>query len=506
MRQIKLFGPPGTGKTRELTSLALRAVERYGPDRVLATTFTRAAANELKERIAQGSQCSLPSESYARRRALDALFPWIGTTHSLALKLIGRQHVISGKDLSEFSRSLGGGQIALPETDDLEGYAFSDASRDDIEIALSVLAAARHRMEPLLAAYLRVHPSIDYERVLRICGAYADFKTSSGKIDFEDMLERGAAELPAVDVCLADEVQDNSPLLWNVIDRWSTESDFVMAGDPYQAIYLFSGAQPGLFIDHPGELRRLGDSHRLTADAARAAQAVLRNAGHTEGQWLGSWSGVASEFGSPMAGEVFYLARTARLLNQFIFDFEQQGTPYGYIRGGGPLQTKAADAFRVYARLRQQGAQPTGQLAFLASQMKPSFLPPGTPKRMAALDPEYPMDEAAVSRMWGMRSLDKIPYALKGGEYLARCFGRAGIEPFIFGPRIRIGTIHAAKGREADTVHLVTSWGTLPYQATLSQEGRAAEGCVAYVGVTRHRASLQLEYVPEGTPYEFNFR
>lgn len=504
MRQIKLYGPPGTGKTRELTALALRAVQLHGNDRVMATTFTRAAATELKERIAQGCQCSLPSDAWARRRALDALFPWIGTTHSLALKLAGRQAVIGSKDLTDFSKALGGKAMQLPDTDDLEGYVWQEGGRDAVETALSVFASSRHRMEPLRDAYLRMRPSLDFEAVQRIVDAYEHFKGDVGKIDFEDMLIQGRADQAPVSVVLADEVQDNSPLLWSVLNEWAQARDFVMAGDPYQAIYLFSGAQPGLFINHEGDLRRLGDSHRLTSDSARGAQNVLRGAGYEEGEWLGTWDGVGE--GEGTVGDTFYLARTARLLHNVTEGFEAMGIPYGYIRGGGPLETKSADAFRTYMRLRQRGVMDVGSLIFLAQQMDANYLPPGEQKRIKALDPNMLLNEQEVSERWGIPNLSKIPHALKNGEYLVRVHGREGPEPFVFGPHIRVGTIHSAKGREADTVHLITSWGTLPYQATLTQEGRAAEGCVAYVGVTRHRASLRLEYVSEGTPYEFNLR
>lgn len=505
MRLIKLYGPPGTGKTRELTTLALKAVQRYGPDRVMATTFTRAAATELKERIAQGCQVSLPAESWQRRRVLDTLFPWIGTTHSLALKLIGRQPVIGSRDLTEFSKSLGGKDIALPDADDLEGYAWSDASlKGDIEIALGLYSSSRHRMEHIRAAYIRVNPAVDLERIMRIITSYEHFKAETGKIDFEDMLLLGGDQMPDVAVVLADEVQDNSPLLWDVINTWAAESDFVMAGDPYQAIYLFSGAAPELFIDHPGDLRRLGDSHRLTAESAAAAQAVLRGAGYIEGEWLGTWTGVGEGDGQG-SGDEFYLARTGRLLQNVIASFEEQGRSYGYIRGGGPLQTKAADAFRTYIKLRQTGAASAGALAHMAEQMKTGWLPQGSAKRLKAMDPEQRLSEEEISQIWQLPDLARLPHGLKGGDYLQRVYGREGIGAFIFGPPRRIGTIHSAKGREADEVHLITSWGTLPYQATLTQAGRAAEGCVAYVGVTRHRARLILEYVPEGTPYEFHF-
>ena len=42
--EYRIFGPPGTGKTTNLTRQIRRAVERFGPDSVLITSFSRAAA------------------------------------------------------------------------------------------------------------------------------------------------------------------------------------------------------------------------------------------------------------------------------------------------------------------------------------------------------------------------------------------------------------------------------------------------------------------------------
>ena len=45
--EYRIFGPPGTGKTTNLTRQIRRAVDRYGPASVLVTSFSRAAATEL---------------------------------------------------------------------------------------------------------------------------------------------------------------------------------------------------------------------------------------------------------------------------------------------------------------------------------------------------------------------------------------------------------------------------------------------------------------------------
>src|SRR5882757_6025462 len=45
--EYRIFGPPGTGKTTNLTRQIHRAVERFGNESVLVTSFSRAAAAEL---------------------------------------------------------------------------------------------------------------------------------------------------------------------------------------------------------------------------------------------------------------------------------------------------------------------------------------------------------------------------------------------------------------------------------------------------------------------------
>src|SRR4051812_2212536 len=48
--EYRIFGPPGAGKTTNLTRQIHRAVERFGPDSVLVTSFSRTAAAELAGR------------------------------------------------------------------------------------------------------------------------------------------------------------------------------------------------------------------------------------------------------------------------------------------------------------------------------------------------------------------------------------------------------------------------------------------------------------------------
>lgn len=502
----KIYGPPGTGKTRALTARLERAVSVFGPDRVMATTFTRAGADELRARIAQVYGWTLPPDPYRRRDFLSARLPWIGTTHSLALKLTGGT-LLKGTELREFSASQGGRGNGL-DPEDMDSYAWAEPGKDAVEAALAIHAAARHRMISIEAAHRLMPwgyqgPVVTPERAQVIANAYEDYKQQKHRIDFEDMLTQAlTADRPPIDVVLADEVQDNSPLLWAVLNAWSEARRTVLAGDPYQALYLWSGAEPDLFINHAGSLLHLGDSHRLTQHASDRAQSVLRNGGYTEGEWLGTWTGKGA--GEATDGSEFYLARTARLLSPIYHELEDTGTPYGYMRGGGPLDTRAADAFRSLHQLHQRGAIPVTAAAAIAAAAGKGYLPRGEAtqlKRLADEDPMLPFSPSQLRERWGTDPTAR-GLGINHAEYFERVLSRHGIRAFVQPPLVRVGTIHSAKGREADTVYLIESWATLPYRnATETMEGKRAEACVAYVGMTRHRVRLHLVPGMDGNAY-----
>ena len=507
-RTIKLYGVPGTGKTTRLTRLAIRAAERYGPDRVCATTYTRAGADELKQRIARELGIRVPDDAWARRKMLDQQIPWIGTTHSLSFRMIGRPPTMRAADITAFMHSQGSRASAPLSADELEGYVWAEPGRDEVEAALAVYAMSRQRMIPIKEAYDIMPwgwdgPSVGLQQVEDVARAYQDYKRQAQRIDFEDMIEQGRHERPPVEVVMADEVQDNSPLMWSVVDAWAEGRDYIMAGDPWQAIYLFSGAVPRLFIDHDGEFMSLGDSHRLTAPAAERAQHILRLGGHAEEGWLGTWTGIGK--GQETDGSAFYLARTSRLLSEVYHDLESNGVPYGSTRGGGPLSTKAADAYRALIRLKTRGAISLREAAAIAEASDRSSVPYGEKARLAALakgDGDGLISLEQLRERGWHHDPTGVKQGFKKGEYFDRVYGMHGVGAFIKEPLTRVGTIHSAKGKEADTVHLVDSWATLPYRsATGDLPERQGEACVAYVGTTRHRVALHFVQSYEGTPY-----
>jgi hypothetical protein len=333
------------------------------------------------------------------------------------------------------------------------------------------------------------------DRAAFIVEQYERYKNDIHKIDFEDMLTMGREFPLPVTSLLCDEVQDNSALLWSVIDAWKQSTSLtVMAGDPWQAIYLYMGAEPGLFRNRSGRWATIGNSHRLSAGSATYALGLLKSSGYAEDSLLSTWTGVGGT--EREGGSRFFLARTNALLRDIREHLEDQGEPYRMLRGVGPLQMKAAAAYRQY---RKEGL--TNYTAHLIAEvLPPGTLPYGMKAELTRKAEVAPEDSLDTVGLWA-NAVERLPkYA-----YYERVVAKHGMSGMILQPATQVGTIHAAKGREADEVYLVRSWGRLPaMNMASSPAGRQSEACVAYVGATRHRTKLELlDTWDGGVPYPF---
>ena len=104
-REYRIFGPPGTGKTTNLATHVRRAIDRYGPNSVLVTSFSRATASELAGRdvlLEPDRIGTLHSQCYhALGRPAIAeihLDEWNRRNPRLALTPVSRQVRLDGED------------------------------------------------------------------------------------------------------------------------------------------------------------------------------------------------------------------------------------------------------------------------------------------------------------------------------------------------------------------------------------------------------------------------
>lgn len=214
---VLVLAGPGTGKTRTLMGrIAHLLAQGDHPRRILVVTFTRRAANELRERLLQ-----LRGENEA--------LPQADTLHAMAFDF--------------WTRTQGETPILLSEEAAFRVFATANAD----------VSAAKAKMlwqELGRARELRDIP----EKLLSAMQKYAAQKQDWNLVDYTELLEFWLAQTadgrfprPFTQI-LVDEAQDLSPLQWELLKALSPEggTGFWAIGDPRQSIYGFRGAMQGL--------------------------------------------------------------------------------------------------------------------------------------------------------------------------------------------------------------------------------------------------------------------
>ncbi len=275
---LAILAPAGSGKTRVLTRrIAYQcSTETIEPSHVLALTFTRKAAGELRARL-------------RRLGVRDGLTA--GTFHAVALAQLRALHEHRNTTMPGLLDRKA--RILAPLIGAKRGPQLSLAIT---EIAGEIEWAQARLVSP--AAYAQAAmsagrtPTLAVERVADVYRKYQDEKRKRHVIDFDDLVRLCAhaldtdAEFAATQRwrfrhLFVDEFQDVSHAQLRLLRAWLGErDDLCVVGDPDQAIYSFAGADPGYltrFDEHfpGGRTVRLGVNYRSTPEIVDAARAVL---------------------------------------------------------------------------------------------------------------------------------------------------------------------------------------------------------------------------------------
>ncbi len=191
---IAIVAGPGTGKTKTLTSSIEYLIKnkKVPPDKILALTFTKKAAKEMKDRLQVKQK------------------PFVGTFHALALYLLKIEPNIITKEQ----------QLEIVTKQDLKQISTSKNNLKDTELV-------KKYNQKLQELNLK-----DYDDLLLML--YKELKIINLKLK--------------IDYVLVDEFQDTNPLQYKILRLLKAKNYFVI-GDPNQSIYGFRGTNEKIFDD-----------------------------------------------------------------------------------------------------------------------------------------------------------------------------------------------------------------------------------------------------------------
>lgn len=272
----------GSGKTRVLTYKIAYLLDRHiDPASILALTFTKKAANEMKERIA-----SMVGHQLARRL-------WMGTFHSVFMRILQTEHELVG-----FPRNF----TIYDNTDsrNLVKALVKEMGLDDKQYKPGdVFARISNAKNALISPSEYAAKMMEHDRstgkpsLAKIYKAYWDRCRQCGVMDFDDLLVYTYLLFHNnPDVCrryaemfryiLVDEYQDTNFAQHKIMTQLSQQGNVIcVVGDDAQSIYSFRGAKIDNILSftklYPNaKIFKLEQNYRSTQSIVSAANSLIK--------------------------------------------------------------------------------------------------------------------------------------------------------------------------------------------------------------------------------------
>ena len=573
----RLFGGPGSGKTTALLDRVEELLRRDDVEigDVLVVSYTRAAASEIRERLA-GRLDESPR----------ALRGNVSTMHAKAYDLLNlsRSDVVGESEKETFCEEYGA-EYENEHEGSRRRSARSTARGNKVIATSQWLQRTRRdvadwydvpfkwdtdevRLPPEIDdraqtgnKYTPTWPSdddrLDVPEMIR---AWRSWKGSQGLVGFADMLGRVKERslVPNVEYLVIDEFQDITTLQYAVYEEWRSHTERVLiAGDDDQVVYAWQGADPDLLLEEPvDEDVILPNSYRLPSEILNAVNQEVSHIDKRQEKDLeprkegGAVEALQSRSMLDLSREVtrtveqtdetlMVLFRARYQMFQFIDEFIDQGIPFQCLTD----QRMWTDRLAQYVSgIEALGADEplTGlEARRLADMLADSAF--GTGDRDELFDELDARAEAAD--VDDITTLDVEPALIRehapfvpdpaaAADMLRKVtsFQERSVRAYFASPyrgmdhdRVRLGTIHSAKGREADHVFVATDLTEKVVEqmaATVEQTDTAVPGDVEftrttspvptltdnerrvfYVGMSRARERLVLmENLVDGAP------
>ncbi|MFM7650877.1 MAG: ATP-dependent DNA helicase UvrD2, partial [Acidimicrobiaceae bacterium] len=274
-----LHAGAGSGKTRVLTHRIAYRIARgtADPQRVLAITFTREAASEMRRRL-KTLGVSRDSQSVT-----------VGTFHAVALALLRQRLADTHKQMPSIIHNRP--QLIAQAAGE---HPMSTRTR---ELLIEVDWAHARLISPAnyaqTAKLLVRYTAVPHNEIATIYKEYEQLKIQRNTLDLDDLISR-VIEAMRLDNAYAqavrwryrhifvDEAQDMNPLQYELFEAIRGQrADVFIVGDPMQAIYGWNGSDKKLFDELPDKIRgttvlRLPNNYRCTPEILNAATTIAK--------------------------------------------------------------------------------------------------------------------------------------------------------------------------------------------------------------------------------------
>jgi DNA helicase-2/ATP-dependent DNA helicase PcrA len=479
----KIYGPPGTGKTTRLINYAKTFYKLGTPlDKIGYFAFTTKAANEAINRML---------DAYPRLQRKN--LKHFRTLHSLAFNRLGmkKSEVMQDEHYEDIGRDLGIEVTVYSDGQETTGFIDSNSEY------FNLINAARIKEISIEEEYNTGMYSYELEKnlIYILRDELDNYKNSFKLKDFTDMIEKfNVAELcPKYDIVFIDEAQDLSPVQWKMVDIIRENSKYlILAGDDDQAIYGWAGADVKKFQNEPAQKDIvLPQSYRVPRQVQVIADKILDRI-PSDRRIKKDWKAreedgfvdyITSIEDAPLyKGDWLILARTNDRLNKIKPILRDMGI-YFQIKGRKSYKASLFKSIVNYTRWSDKKDK------LSLSEIKDIFdyVPydsfKGKEERL------YDLKEFGFSitdRWFDVFTVDPeeclyIREMLRHEEELSK------------DARVKLSTIHSAKGGQATNVLLILdNTKTIREAVDKSFEKADEENRVWYVGVTRTSQNLYI--------------
>ena len=489
-----IFGPPGTGKTTTLIDIIKKSIQDgMDPTKIAFMSFSRKAATEARDRSAIELGLDIKQMLYFR------------TLHSLAFTWLGLEskRVFKGSDYNDLGKLVGLEFRSAPTVSLEEGPLFQIGAGGDKY--MSIIQMARVREVSLEQQFNDAWDhTLHWQELKNLDKAYRDYKDAKNKLDFVDMIEKFIAQgtSPKFDLLIIDEAQDLAPLQWKMVKEVLVPNSkkVYYAGDDDQAIYTWMGVKVADFLNACDDKLFLTQSFRVPSTIHKFSQDLIKKVATRQSKvWQPAKKDGTITWHRDIldvdltSGEWLVLARTNYITNKVCNRLKEDGYLYWREGTGWSISPNVINGIEVWLKLCKNQNLSSAELKNFAKILNPNIISKSGRKSLSSLDAErtYTLDDILESCSLSVTHETPWQKVLKVSDQevaYIMSVRRRGERILTGTPRIRISTIHKAKGGEADNVALLLD-STKACVESLDQD---SEIRTFYVGATRAKKTLHL--------------